>query len=115
MTVLQRCRIVHDPEDHINGPFRVHVDSWLYGVLDHDRRDLLLYHYDPNSDHPEPHLHVGSTLLDTDGHELGKMFSKLHIAIGPIPLQRVIRMLIEEFDVQPLHDNWQAALEVAAG
>lgn len=79
--------------------------------MDHDSRDILLYHYNPGSDHPDPHLHVGSVLLNTNGHELGKTFSKLHIAIGPISLQRVIRMLIEEFDVQPLNDDWAITLE----
>jgi hypothetical protein len=49
-------------------------------------------------------------LLDPDGHELGKSFSKLHIAIGHLPFQRIVRMLIEEFDVQPLNDNWNDIL-----
>lgn len=91
---------------------QVKVESWFYRIRDSDRRDLLSYHWDPDSGHPDPHLHVGSVLLDSAGHELGKSFSKLHIAIGYLPLQRVIRMLIEEFDVQPLNNDWHRILVV---
>lgn len=59
-------------------------------------------------------MHVGSTLLDSAGHELGKSFTKLHIAIGHLPLQRIIRMLIEEFDVQPLNADWNSVLTAPA-
>lgn len=111
--IFQYLRIFHDPADRINGPYLVKVLSWTYRIRDNEGRDILLYHWDPSGVCPDPHLHVGSVLLDSAGHELGKSFSKLHIAIGHLPLQRVVRMLIEEFDVQPLNKDWDEILVVA--
>jgi hypothetical protein len=54
-------------------------------------------------------------LLDPAGHELGKSFSTLHIATGPVSIQQIVRMLIEEFDVEPLNADWDNILALLAG
>lgn len=104
-------RIIHERSNRTQGPFWVETESWTYNILNTNRRDLLTYHWTPiDQQHPDPHLHVGSAILNSSGHELGKGFSKLHIATGLVSIQQIVRMLIEEFDVQPVNDNWEAIL-----
>lgn len=38
----------------------------------------------------------------------------LHIASGVVPFAHVVRMLIEEFGVAPLRDDWAGALDAGA-
>lgn len=104
-------RIFHGRNDRAKGPYWVEAESWTYNILDSNHRDLLTYHWTPSDQHhPYPHLHVGSTLLNSVGHELAIGFSKLHVTTGPVSVQQVVRMLIEEFDVAPLNAEWNSVL-----
>ncbi len=87
-----------------------------YRLLDHDGRELLVYHWQPGDaylgpDHP--HLHVSATLsaqisaVDQRSIDL----DKLHIATGRVSLAAVIRMLITEFHITPQRPDWFEILE----
>jgi hypothetical protein len=64
----------------------------------------------------DPHLHVTGAspfvLSPTPGRQeaLSIPAGKAHFPTGPVSLQSIIRLLIEDFGVQPARPDWQAIL-----
>lgn len=88
---------------------------YQYRLLDHDHRELLVYHWQPGDtflgpDHP--HVHVSATLsahvtaVQTETIELDRR----HLATARVSLEAVVRMLIEEFGVAPQRSDWRDTL-----
>ncbi len=90
-----------------------------YRLLDRDERELLVYHWQPGPTHSGPdhhHLHV-SAALNAQVDALNRRsidLDKLHIVTGLVSLQSFIRMLITEFQVRPLRQDWEQRLDDAA-
>lgn len=91
---------------------------YQYRLLDHDVRELLVYHWQPGPNYlgPNyPHLHVSAALnaqtsaVDRQAIDL----DKLHLATGRVSLASAVRMLITELRVAPQRPDWAAALERA--
>ncbi len=63
-----------------------------------------------------PHLHVSATLSAwvsaTEQRQIG--LDKLHVPTGLLSLADIVRMVIEEFAVRPLHDDWEVRLDRVA-
>lgn len=93
--------------------FAVTTTNWEFNVYDLDEREIIAYHWHPHSvsDRKSPHFHVGSILIDTRRHDLGARFSRLHLPTGVVTIADIARMLIEEFDVVPIHRNWDETLD----
>lgn len=86
-----------------------------YRVLSHDQTELLVYHWQPGDafagpDHP--HLHVSAAVHARVDAASGRSIDldKRHLATGPVPLEAVVRMLIEEFAIAPLRHDWRETL-----
>lgn len=92
--------------------YRIETSEYSYQILTRAGSELLAFHWTPFAVGPEyrthSHLHVGNVLLD-DSAPI-QNFHKLHIPTGRIPLSSVIRLLIEEFGVQPRRENWREML-----
>ncbi len=90
----------------------IETTSWEYRLLDNSLREIISYHWHPESRSTviTPHFHIGSTILDTQGHELGRTFSKMHMPSGEVTIADVVRALIEEFGVVPIHERWDDVL-----
>jgi hypothetical protein len=83
-------------------------------LLDRNQRELLVYHWHPESEgRYYPHLHVSASLnAQVDALTRREIdLDKLHIVTGPVSLQGFIRMLVTEFQIRPLRADWQARLE----
>lgn len=88
---------------------------YQYRLLDHDERELLIYHWQPGDiflGPDRPHVHVSAALsaqitatqtetIDLDGR---------HLATARVSLAALIRMLIEEFGVAPQRSDWRDTL-----
>ena len=96
--------------------WRAALRMFQYRLLDHDERELLVYHWQPGSgfrgpDHP--HLHVSASLsaqisaIDRQTIDL----DKVHLATGRVSLASVVRMLITEFRVAPHRHDWAETLD----
>jgi hypothetical protein len=93
----------------------VFVVAYEYRLLDHDHRELLVYHWQPGPrfagpDHP--HLHVSASLAAqvTAATRRPIRLDKLHLVTERVMLASVIRMVIEEFGVSPIHRDWRRRL-----
>ena len=92
--------------------------SYEYRLLDHDGRELLVYHWQPGPDFlgpDHPHLHVSASLsAQTSALERRSIdLDKLHLATGRVSLASVVRMLIAEFGIAPRRHDWAEVLDRA--
>ena len=98
------------------GHFEARVVAYAHDILDPDGNEIIAYHWHPDgvSSVRHPHLHLSNQIRPI---ELGRSqeplpLADLHLATGVVPLAHLVRMLIEEFGVEPLHADWDAALPV---
>jgi hypothetical protein len=87
-----------------------------YRLLDDRDRELLVFHWQPDSRGPDhPHLHVSAALTAQvnaqSTREIG--LDKLHLPTGHVAFAAFIRMLITEFGVAPLRQDWRDILDRA--
>ncbi len=104
----QLYRVVESAE--IRGPWMVAVVSYYYTLSDAAGREVLGYHWHPDSRNPvtHPHLHLGAgagTLLAD--------LTRAHLPTGPVSLVDVIRLAVRDFRVRPLRPDWAALLDRA--
>ena len=94
------------------------VDRYGYALFDRNGTELLTWHFHPESafsDIAFPHLHVSATLrpATADGERGVIPLDKIHLPTGMVALAAFVRMLIEEFGVEPLARDWRERLAEA--
>lgn len=95
---------------------RVTTRSYEYYLHDSQGAELLAFHWAPGPDFPgpdHPHLHVTAPLTiatNRDGDTRMRRLDRMHIPTGRISLESVIRLLIDEFSIEPLSPNWSQRL-----
>lgn len=82
------------------------VVSYAYTMLvsgDGVPREIVAFHWTPTGSPPQrryPHLHVGS-LVAAGSRFRPRDFNKLHIPTGPLSLEAVLLLAVEELGVEP--------------
>lgn len=83
----------------------------------HDRngREVLAWHWQPGPEYAgpdQPHLHVSAAVgfPDGRGHRTMVELDKLHLPTGEVSLPGIVRMVVEEFGVQPIAGDWRERL-----
>lgn len=89
--------------------------SYRISLLDRNGREALAWHWQPGSEYAgpdHPHLHVSAAVgfPDGRGHRTTVDLDKLHLPTGPVSLAGIVRMLVEEFGVQPIGGDWRERL-----
>ena len=102
-------------EEPARGAYEVNMLEYLYAISTPTNEELLAFHWTP--EHPDerartfPHMHVGRALLGGQDAVRPGEFHKVHIPTGGrVSIEAIIRMLIEDFDVVPLHADWRHIL-----
>lgn len=115
LSVVHHCRPV--PHLRIAGIYAVRSTYYAYEILDLDEAEILTYHWHPGGVSPvsRPHLHLSAKIEPIPAASVGQLpfevrLSELHITTGRVLLEDVVRMLITEFNVSPLRDNWDETL-----
>ena len=90
-------RIIRDNRPNM-GPFRVTITAYNYMIMDAEETEILAYHWHSEAGLTYPHLHVT---------KLGK---KYHLPTGRVSLEQVIRLLLNDFQVQPRKQHWSKIL-----
>jgi len=84
----------------------VYIVSYHYGLLDVDEKEILVYHWHPQvQGFVTPHLHVGPG-AKAERTEL----RKAHLPTGRVSLKDFVSLLIREFGVQTLREDWKDVL-----
>lgn len=111
-----KYRLTEDPNHAMNARWQAEILTYSFRLLDRHERELLVYHWMPGPlflgpDHP--HLHVSAALTAqvsaTRTREID--LDRLHLPTGQVTVAAFVRMLIAEFDVAPLRDDWAATLD----
>lgn len=102
---LRQSFIAVDSEQ--SSSWRVVVRSFSYELHDSDGREVLLYHWHPRGSSPvvTPHIHL------EEGAQVGRSeIRDAHLPTGNISLNEILRVLIDEMRVRPLHSDWESIL-----
>jgi hypothetical protein len=108
LTLSQHYRIVK--AEAARGPWKVETVAYYYTVKEPvpPHREIFGYHWHPESRSPItfPHFHLH------EGANIGaRHLAGAHFPTGRIAVEQVLRLLIEEFNVQPLRDDWSTVLQ----
>ncbi len=91
------------------GDGRARPLAYAYNVGLHGR-ELLSFHWHPTGASPirTPHLHVHAEI------QVGDVWlHKAHLPTGPVSPVDVLRLLLDDFGVPPLRDDWLRAIEAS--
>jgi hypothetical protein len=99
LIVGHQFRVVPDEDSG----WHVSTSQYEYYIQDDDERELIAWHWHPESTITYPHLHVPA----------GPIHHKTHVPTGRVSIEAVIRLLITEYGVPPIRDDWAAVLEDA--
>jgi hypothetical protein len=84
------------------GPWRVSTAAYYYALHDSKRRELLAFHWHPDSEgRKDPHLHI------YDAANIIRLLAKVHLPTGRIALEDFLRFLIQELKVKPIRADWE--------
>lgn len=89
------------------------IVGYMVSVGTMNGTELAAYHWHPDgtSRVRSPHLHV-LTGADADGGDRGHIkLREVHFPTGFVPLSDILRMLIEEFGVEPQRADWSQVLD----
>lgn len=108
LRAIMGYRIVSGDED----PWRVRTTGYHYVIAAGDE-EVLSYHWHPDgrSHIQGPHLHVGGAAL-TPG---GVLTAKSHLPTETVSFESIIRLLIQDFGVEPRVEDWSERLELSEG
>lgn len=94
--------------------FEIENVYYSYELLDASGGEILAYHWHPDgmSNVEHPHLHVSATKppVRVRTRIAEYPLSDMHLPTGHITFVDIVRLLIDEFGVEPLRDDWRAVL-----
>jgi hypothetical protein len=83
-------------------PWRARISDYNYTIRKRNDSELLAYHWHPDgtSRVTWPHLHVGAA-------NSPPVLPRTHLPTGHVPLQDIVRLVIEELGVEARRDDWR--------
>ncbi len=96
---LEELRAVNDAGR--NEPWRIGRAAYFYQLRTPQSRDFLAFHWHPETSGPVQFLHLHAS------SDTAPLSHKTHVPTGFVSLGAVVRLLIAEFGVPPLRDDWQ--------
>lgn len=108
--VMHRYRIVRYADSPESEGYRVISTGYEYTVSNYQQREILAFHWHPGqrSHEHDPHVHIGSAVIDSASSDIGKVFSRFHIPTGHVSIAQVVRLLLTDFKVVPNRQDWEA-------
>ena len=114
LTVAQEIRVGDTGSARRSERFVVSVVKYYYALTTHDGTEIIGYHWTPETIDPNqktfPHLHIGAINLSADAPVRPVTLARAHFPTGIVSVTSIVRLAIEEFDVQPLRRNWSTVL-----
>jgi hypothetical protein len=94
-----------EPDPNYAGEWKVKTDAYAYHLLisEDEAGQFFSWHWHPD-DKPGCHVHVGPRQGKT------RALYRLHVPSGRVAFEEVLRFLIDEMDVRPVRQDWEAIL-----
>ena len=108
LKVIQHYRIIE--HEGVRGPWKVRTVAYYYTVEEagESGREMFAYHWHPSErtaiTFPHFHLYQGAGPMRDD-------VRKAHFPTGRVSFEDVLRLVITQFGVLPLRDDWAAILD----
>jgi len=98
-----------------HGPrLKVSESSYQYQDDREGEREIVRYDYlrQPNRNEPASHINIYGTLTVPGVLPPGQLLSRVHLPAGRVPLEAVLRMLVDDLKVPPATDEgvWRPVL-----
>jgi hypothetical protein len=92
-------------------PFRCTTRGYIYAI-EHvgSGQEIAAWHWHPNSAYTAPHLHVGSSQLESDATLTGRA----HLGSGRTSFEAVVRSAVE-LGAKPIREDWEHQLDLTRG
>jgi hypothetical protein len=106
VVVSQHYRLIERPAPV--EPWKVSTVAYFYALREAGGHEIFSYQWHPliTASVTFPHLHIGY------GAYVGRdEFHKAHLPTGRVALEDFVRLLIEEFHVPPVRDDWPEVLQ----
>jgi hypothetical protein len=100
LSIGHQFKVVHDDDG-----WHVSTAQYAYDLLDSDGKQLIAWHWHPGTGMSIPHLHLHVPT--------GPINHKMHLPTGRVSIEAVIRLLIDEFEVLPVRDDYEDILREA--
>jgi hypothetical protein len=99
--------LMHDPDRARSARWTSSTTGYLISFVDDNETEIVAYHWHSVSEgtHPEPHLHIGSSLC------YGSPMQDAHFPTALVGLHRIVRMAITEWEVPPRRSDWIEVLD----
>ncbi len=107
LSIIQYYRIVETSLP--DGPWMVSFVGYQYLVGRQTGEYLVAYHWHPHGQSTTtwPHLHIEA------GARLGfRPLTRAHLPTGDVTVRDIVRMLIQDFGVEPRRDDWREIVNV---
>jgi len=104
--VTQQYRLIEKPS--YAEPWHISTVAYSYALRESGGHEIPAYHWHPRtaSSVTFPHLHLGH------GAQVGRPeFDRAHLPTGRVALEDFVHLLIEDFNVPPVRENWEDLLE----
>jgi hypothetical protein len=88
-------------EGVVGGPFRVSSRSYRYHFIGADDKELLMYHWQPDSGMTLPHVHMTLPAHVT---------RRTHVPTGRMTIEAIVRFAIDELGATPQLGGWRERL-----
>ena len=98
LTVQMQYRVVEVTGDR--GPWKVTTAGYNYSVQGRLEKEIFAYHWHPWVRPSYPHLHV----CQASGVNV---LRKIHLPTARISIEDVLQLLIEQFKVEPIRQDWE--------
>ena len=100
------------------GPrIKVKESSFQYQVDASPDTEAWIFRYDytrePHGSHPQAHLQINGDLRTENVLPANRPLGRIHFPTRRMPIEGVIRLLIEEFAVPAVDQHWRAILTAA--
>jgi len=86
------------------GPWKVVTAGYNYSVQDRLEKEFFAYHWHRWVKPPFPHLHV------CPGSGVNNL-RKVHLPTARISVEEILQLLIEQFRVKPIRNDWEKVLK----
>lgn len=96
------------------GPWEARTVGYYYALENEAGQEIIAYHWHPGSaigsvpDYPHLHLGAGSRISFRE-------LQQAHVPTGYVSLADFLRLVISDFQIKPLRDDWSRVLEEARG
>ena len=103
--ISQQYRVIENPDPR--EPWQARTVAYHYTLRDAGESEILSYQWHPTvpGSVTFPHLHLEY------GAGLGRPeFEKAHLPTGRVTIEDFVRLLIVDFGVPPLREDWERAL-----